>query len=67
MPTFNRHPSIDENNKFAQPVVDALMDSEEFTTATAERISNTENPVRIALDGLYISLSPSTVIDGGLP
>lgn len=67
MPNFNRHPSIDENNKFPQPIVDALMDSEELTTAVAERISNTENPVRVALDGLYISLSPSTVIDGGLP
>jgi hypothetical protein len=67
MPNFNRHPSIDENDRFAQPVIDALMDSDEFTAAAADRIANAENPVRVALDGLYISLSPSTVIDGGLP
>jgi len=67
MPTFNRHPSIDENNKFASPVVQALMNSDEFTTATADRIANTESPVRTALDALYISTSAATVIDGGLP
>lgn len=67
MPTFNRHPSIDENDRFAPPVIKALMDSDDLTAATAERIADTQNPVRTALDGLYISTSAATVIDGGMP
>jgi hypothetical protein len=62
---FNIYPAVDENNNFPQPVRQALVNSQEMTTATSDRIGDEANPVRQLLDGLY--LSTSAIIDGGLP